>query len=157
MKILIDLNIRREAITHQSTSVPKIIEGWGQFDVLQRTKKVADANRSEQITYLATLANMAKTGELEFYNSHELVMERFNQKILDEGSVGFNLFNGIKFNNAKTPVFRDLRISAFGSNFGITRAEQVDFFSFASSASPFNIKKAYRRNSHFRHISSMDC
>src|SRR4051812_36043045 len=94
MKVLIDRNIEINARTHRSILVPKSVQ-WGDTtvtcDVLQRAAclpRPDEIFRSEQIPYLVSICQLAKSKTVILYTAHELGMERMRQKGRDEGYAG---------------------------------------------------------------------
>ncbi len=98
MKLFIDRNIEINAITHKTIAVAKTIK-WGpkeeRVEVAQRIPFPPrdDENfRIEQLPYLAALCAYARDGNLEFFTSHEITMEKFRQKGRGEGYLGSTCF-----------------------------------------------------------------
>lgn len=134
MKVLVDRNIARNAITHRSVLTQKVIR-WGDRDHAvsvagrQRFAPRSDEQfRLEQLPYLAGVSVLAKTGRIQLFSSFELVMERMRNREPDEGYVGFNLFSGVPIASVRGPVSRTIVISGTDPGVGITEAEQMDFF-----------------------------
>ena len=86
MKILIDRNIVRNAITHRSVERPRSLR-WGDRDVTadvparQAFPPRGDEEfRIDQMPFLATVTELARAGRLELFTSFELQMERMRQR-----------------------------------------------------------------------------
>jgi len=134
MKVLIDRNIERNAITHRSALMPRTIK-WGLKDwsvaVLERTPfppRDDEAFRKEQLPFLATVGELARESRINLFSSFELSMERFRQKGNDQGYLGLNLLQDVIIQKVPSPINRSLVIGAFGHEIGTTEEEQMAFF-----------------------------
>jgi hypothetical protein len=74
LKILVDRNIEREAITHRTVMREKALK-WGSNEitshVMDRERfapRAAEHFRNEQLPYLATIGNLARQGSLALSN-----------------------------------------------------------------------------------------
>jgi hypothetical protein len=112
MRILIDRNVERYAVTHGTRMVPQTIK-WG-----PRTSTVPVAQRcydrpgddelfiQEQLPYLVSLCNAAKEGKVEFCTSSELFMEAVRQPISKQGYLGIDFLSGVTVTKVPCPVDR---------------------------------------------------
>src|SRR5437868_15461054 len=102
LKILVDRNIEREAITHRTVMREKALK-WGPNEITshvmdrKRFAPRADEHfRNEQLPYLATVGNLARQGSLALFTSFELNMERMRQRGEQDGWAGFSLFHDVR-------------------------------------------------------------
>jgi hypothetical protein len=148
MKILIDRNIARNAITHRSVEKPRSVR-WGDRDVTagvverQAFPPRGDEEfRIEQLPFLATVTELARARRLELFTSFELQMERMRQRTRGPGYVGLNLLEGITLGKVQPPVERSIAITGFGQNTGVTEAEQMGFFHSIRESRFLDIRRA---------------
>ena len=132
-KVLIDLSVRKDALTHRTVVEKRIIE-WGD---IPREREVAvrksfpprsdEDFRLEQITYIAALPELVSAGHIELFQSVELLMEDARNKRRDPGYLGLDVLEGVPIGSVKSPVFRTI---VFGHNrsIGTTEDEQIAFF-----------------------------
>jgi len=132
MKLLIDTDFRRNAVTHKSVAVDKTVH-WGNAEiaipVLERMAFPPRANeswRSEQIPYIATMAALAKSREISLYSSFELTMEFMRQKRTGRGYLGIDLLEGVQIDRLSGPVERSVMWGTYESA-GTTKQEQIEF------------------------------
>lgn len=134
LKILVDRNIEREAITHRTVMRETALK-WGPNDITihvmdrERFAPRADEHfRNEQLPYLATVGNLARESSLALFTSFELNMERMRQRGERDGWAGFSLFHSVQLGHVDPPVNRAIVISGIGPSHGLTDAEQNEFF-----------------------------
>jgi hypothetical protein len=134
MKILIDRNIERNAITHKTVMVSKQIS-WGgrvvEIPVAQRMPfppRDKEKFRIEQLPYLAAACIAAKEKKLIFHRSFELNMERVRQKGPDDGYLGFDLLRGVEVKPVGSPAARTIIVDPSRGHNGFTEDEQMAFF-----------------------------
>jgi hypothetical protein len=133
MKVLIDRNIEINAITHKTVMVPQVLR-WGRRDlrleVTQRNHfppREDERFRAEQLPCLAAVCACARTGELEFFSSHEIKMEMLRQRGRGQGYLGIDLLRNIPVKSVPCPIHRPVAITgAFES--GTAEEEQMIFF-----------------------------
>ncbi len=133
MKVLIDRNIERNAVTHKTVLVSRTIR-WGPHN---HTVEVAERAyfppgeterfRTEQLPYLATVCRFPRKLQLQFFSSDELLMEAVRQAGPSEGYLGINLFRDVTVTSVRCPAQRLIVFGSSGS-IGITEEEQMDFF-----------------------------
>jgi hypothetical protein len=147
MKVLVDRNIERNALTHNTVVVQKA-RRWGRQQVTNsELKRVArpprpdEQFRIDQMPYLAGVCIFAKKGTVEFFTSQELRMEQFRQKSSAEGYLGVNLLDGVPMKSVRCPIERPLTISP-GESVGVTEKEQMNFFSTITNLRFAQIAKA---------------
>lgn len=112
MRILIDRNLERYAVTHSTRMVPRSVK-WGphqlQLPVAQRSYDQPREDElfvREQLPYLVSLCHAAKEGKLEFCTSRELGDEKSRQRGSKQGYLGIDWFAGVKMTNVPCPVDR---------------------------------------------------
>src|ERR1035441_2162590 len=112
MRILVDRNLERYAVTHTTRIVPQPVK-WGplrfELPVAQRSHDQPREDKlflREQLPYLVSLCRTAKDGKLEFCTSRELEMEAFRQPISKQGYLGIDWFSGVKLTKVPCPVDR---------------------------------------------------
>lgn len=133
IKVLIDRNIERNAITHQSVERLKSIHWGGQnysLSVVERQKiplREDERFRNEQLPYLATVTELARAGDVMLFTSFELRMERIRQRAIGPGYVGLDMLDGVKVDTVRAPVDRTIAIAPFGRSSGLNKAEQENF------------------------------
>jgi hypothetical protein len=139
MKILIDRNVERYAVTHVTRMVPKTIK-WG-----PHTSTIPVAQRSydrpgddelfihEQLPYLVSQCNAAKEGKVEFCTSSELFLEAVRQPISKQGYLGIDFLSGVTVTKIPCPVDRFLGMNKiidplvdFGKDEQLKRFEMID-------------------------------
>jgi len=133
MKILIDTNILRRAVTHVTEMIPQTVK-WGPHDVTRnvaqrtpRPPRIDENDIREDLACLATLCTSAREGRLEFFTAFELQMEELRQEYPHEGYLGINLFRGVPLKTVPCPIQRSIVIGSAASA-SITKKEQRDFF-----------------------------
>lgn len=133
MKILIDRNIERLAVTHGTELIPQTLN-WGphrcRVDVAERVYRSPKEHQAffrEQLPYLASLCASAMAGKVEFFTSSELIMEASRQKGSQQGYLGIDLLRGIPMNRVNCPVLRPIIVGGTRSA-GTTEDEQMEFF-----------------------------
>ena len=151
MKVLVDRNIERNAVTHKTVNVEKTSK-WGRQKTtsliasrLARPPRLDEQFRIEQLPYLASICIFAKTGKLEFFTSQEIRMEGYRQKSGGKGYLGINLLDGVPIKCVPCPIDRPLTISAGGS-IGVTEDEQMEFFRSIANPRFVTIAKAVGAN-----------
>jgi len=134
MRVLIDRNIERNAVTHQSVETPRTVR-WGDMDVtvnvLERQyfpPRDDERRRIAELSYLATIGAAARAGKLQLYSSFELAMERARQRGKDPGYVGRSLLEGVAITRVPLPAHRSVVFGDPGRDPGRTRDEQIVFF-----------------------------
>jgi hypothetical protein len=134
MKVLIDRNIEREAVVYHSVEVPKTLR-WGDYDctmpVLERQERLPrddEVFRKDQLPYLATVSELARTVRLGLFVSAELVAERWRQGSPDQGYVGLNILEGVQIGKVKPPVDRTMVVGLLRRSAREWKDEQVQFF-----------------------------
>lgn len=147
MKVLVDTNIEINAITHKTVLLPQVIK-WGPhtqtIEVAQRAYFPPGDDerfRSEQLPFLATLCNLAKEEKLEFFTSHEILMEKVRQKGRCEGYFGINLFQDVPVKSVPCPIQRTIVFGISGGH-GLTEKEQMEFFRSIKHSRFLQIRKA---------------
>ena len=112
MRILVDRNLERHAVTHTTRIVPQPVE-WGplrfELPVAQRSHDQPREDEQflrEQLPYLVSLCGTAKDGKLEFCTSRELEMEAVRQPISKQGYLGIDWFSGVTLTKVPCPVDR---------------------------------------------------
>jgi hypothetical protein len=135
MKVLIDRNIERNAITHKTGLAPQR-QTWGPHDQIidvevaqreHRPPRDDEVFRKEQLPYLATLCDFAREGKLQFFTSNELRMEELRQKGRCEGYLGIDLLRDVAVKFVRCPAQRAILFAPTGS-IGVTEEEQMEFF-----------------------------
>lgn len=111
-----------------------------------KTPRVDETDRILNIPYLASLCQAAEQGNIEFYSSFELAMERLRQRGPDDGYLGLDLMRNISLKDAESPITRTIVIDGFGRNFGITEEEQMTFFKKIQDPEFQNIAKHFSHN-----------
>lgn len=112
MRILIDRNLERRAVTHTTRAAPQSVK-WGtlQFDI-PVAQRCHDEPREdelflrEQLPYLVSLCYAAKEGKLGFCTSLELEEEARRQPVSKQGYLGIDWFAGVEMTNVPCPVDR---------------------------------------------------
>src|ERR1039458_9713610 len=96
VEVLIDRNIERYAVTHNTRMVSQTIN-WGPNPstllVAQRSYDCPGDDElfiQEQLPYLVSVCIAAREGKIEFYTSQELFMEAVRQPISKQGYLGIN-------------------------------------------------------------------
>ena len=128
MRILIDRNLERYAVTHSTRTALQSVK-WGthefQLTVAQRFHRQPREDelfRREQLPYLVSLCAAAKEGELEFCTSPELEEEARRQPGSKQGYFGIDWFAGVEMTKVPCPVDRfALMRKAAGPNFDFIR------------------------------------
>jgi len=118
LKILVDRNVERIARTHRTTAKDRKVT-WGNADgssamafdsyemVRVRVTRPPSQNATdEQIPYLATVAQLARTGGLNLFTSWELNAERMRQPGDNAGWLDVSLFDGVTIDWVDSPVIR---------------------------------------------------
>jgi hypothetical protein len=112
MRVLVDRNFERHAVTHKTRTVPQPVK-WGplqfEYPVAQRSHDQPREDEpflQEQLAYLVSLCRAAKEKRVEFCTSRELKMERLRQPISKEGCLGIDWFSGVKVTEVPCPVDR---------------------------------------------------
>jgi hypothetical protein len=140
LKILVDRNVEREAITHRSYLDERDLV-WSNADgsssvtlkssVVNRERVAPrddESFRKLQLPYLATVGTLARTKRIELFTSPELSMERMRQSGAKDGWAGFDLLSGIHLRFVDSPIDRTIVVRAHGNSSGVTADEQVAFF-----------------------------
>ena len=133
VKVLLDRNIERNAITHRTVLASHKIKWGSSKSVLHVAQRAPFPPRPDeefrvlQLPYLAALCDQARSGKFEFFTSPELNMEKLRQRGCDQGYLGLNMLSGIKVEQAHSPIQRIVVVGG-GSSIGTTKIEQMDFF-----------------------------
>jgi hypothetical protein len=112
MKVLIDRNLERFAVTHSTRMVTQLVK-WGPREyerpVAQRSHDEPRDDElflREQLPYLVSLCRRAKEGKLEFCTSHELEDEARRQLVSKQGYLGIDWLAGVEMTMVPCPVDR---------------------------------------------------
>lgn len=134
MRVLIDRNIERNAVTHRSVISKKAVS-WGgrriKLPILERKHYPPRENedfRLEQIPYLVTICLLAKQNRVKLYRSFELTMESLRQRSKDRGYAGINLLEGLSLHSVKPPTERMIVVGGRHGNVELTEDDQMRFF-----------------------------
>jgi hypothetical protein len=136
MRILIDRNLERHAVTHTTRTTPQPVK-WGplQLDVpvVQRCHDEPREDESflrEQLPYLVSLCCAAKERKLEFCTSRELEEEARRQPVSKQGNLGIDWFAGVEMTNVPCPVDRfSLMSGTIGPDFDFTKVLREAYLS----------------------------
>lgn len=128
MRILIDRNLERYAVTHSTRIVSQTVE-WGplrfQCPVAQRSHDQPREDElflREQLPYLVSLCHAAKEGKVELCTSRELKEEAFRQPISKQGYLGIDWFADVEMTEVPCPVDRfALMRKTIGPDFDFTK------------------------------------
>ena len=133
-KVLIDLSVRKDALTHRTVPAKKMI-AWGgiprEVEVVVRKPfpPRPDENfRMEQIPYVAALPELVSAGHIQLFRSMELVMEDVRNIRRDRGYLGLDVLEGIPIGSVEPPVSRTVVFGGRQRSLGITKEEQIAFF-----------------------------
>jgi len=112
MRVLVDRNLKRYAITHTTRMVHRPVK-WGplrfEVPVAQRSHDQPRQDElflREQLPYLVSLCHAAKDAELEFCTSRELEAEALRQRFSKQGYLGIDWFDDVKVTSVPCPVDR---------------------------------------------------
>ena len=133
-KVLIDLSVRKDALTHRTVPAKKMI-AWGgiprEVEVVVRKPfpPRPDENfRMEQIPYVAALPELVSAGHIKLFRSIELVMEDVRNIRRDRGYLGLNVLEGVPIGSVEPPVSRTVVFAPHNGSVGTTKEEQIAFF-----------------------------
>ena len=136
MKVLIDQNIQRRAITHTTIARPKNVQ-WGgrEFEtpgIIERVRIHPRPDETfiiEQLPYIATIGELARQSKISLWQSDELNWERFTQPGPNDGWCGFNLLFDVSLEWAPSPVDRLIAITGSKkTTVGLSKAEVNAFY-----------------------------
>jgi hypothetical protein len=140
LKVLLDRNVEREAITHRSHMDERTLV-WSNADgsssvtlksnVVSRERVAPrrdESFRRLQLPYLATVGMLARAKRIDLFTSPELNNERMRQPGAKDGWAGFDLLFGVDLRLVDSPMARTIAVSAHGNSFGLAAGEQVTFF-----------------------------
>lgn len=133
MKVLIDQNVRRNAVVYQSLKGLRTIR-WGVHDitlgVLERQARSPrdDETFRKQLPYLATVADLARAGRLRLFSSFELDMERWRQRSPGPGYVGLDMLKDGPIEKVASPAVRTMVIWGRRRSAKEWKDEQMHFF-----------------------------
>lgn len=146
-KVLLDLSVRRNAVTHRTVLEKKKIK-WGdisrEYDLAIRKHFHPRDNemfRREQIPYVAVLPELVSVGRIELFRSFELVMEDMRNVRRDRGYLGLDLLEGMQIGSVRPPVERNIMFAGHGNSHGITKEEQIAFFKSITDARFHEIRR----------------
>ena len=151
MKVLIDRNIQRRAITHETILKPqKIIWGDREIEspgVVERARIYPRPDEKfilEQLPYVATIGELARSKRILLCSSDELELERFTQPGPKDGWCGFNLLFDVNLEAIESPVGRTIVIrGAPYKSVGLTKKEKIEFLKSVSSPRFVELKKIF--------------
>ena len=133
-KVLIDLSVRKDAITHL-TVLEKTISKWGDdsFETEVAVRKPfpprSDENfRVEQLPYVAALPKLVSAGHIQLFRSMELVMEDARNIRRDRGYLGLDVLEEVPIGSVEPPVPRTVVFAGLSGSVGTTKEEQIAFF-----------------------------
>lgn len=128
-KVLLDRCTRREAITHRTAILERTIQ-WGDQPVtaslaqrIRRLPRPDEHFKQQQLPFIATIAEQARTGRIKLFTSFELLVERLRNTEPEKGYLGFDLLEGIAIQEVPSPTSRNVSISP-QETIGITAEEQ---------------------------------
>jgi hypothetical protein len=132
MRLLIDRNLERYAVTHTTRMMPQSVK-WEphQLQVAVATRGYDQPSEDalllrEQLPYLVSLCRSAKEGQVEFCISGELEMEAFRQLISKQGYLGIDWFADVRLTKVPCPVDRPSGVINPVVFFG--KEGQIEFF-----------------------------
>lgn len=133
MKVLIDRNVERHAITHYTVLVDRETNWGGRTGAMQiierRRVPVEPGFIADELPYLATVGEMARYGRLQLFTSFELNEERMRQRNPRDGYCSFSLLTDVSLWMLDPPVSRPIVMAYRPSeSIGTTRSEQRAFF-----------------------------
>lgn len=152
MKVLIDRNVERHAITHNTVVVSRETN-WGNrkgtIQIIERRRvPVEKGFIANELPYLATLGEMARNRRLQLFTSFELNEERMRQTNPRDGYCSFSLLAGVSLPMLDPPISRPIVMTFWpGESVGTTRSEQRAFFNSITAPRYLAIKEALS-NSH---------
>lgn len=151
-KILVDLSVLKDSVTHRTVLQPKTIHLGKITQTFQVAVREPFPPRSDerfkldQIPYIANLPKLVSAGHVELYRSVELVMEFMRNSPPDCGYLGLNVLEGLGFKSVRMPVERTIVFSGVGPSVGTTKEEQVQFLSSIQDEKFKRIHRAFNQH-----------
>ena len=133
-KVLIDLSVRKDAVTHRTVLEERTV-AWGgtprETEVAVRKPfppRSDEDFRLEQLPYVAALPELVSAGHIVLFQSMELVMEDARNKPRGRGYLGLDVLENVPIGSVKPPVSRNIVFAGGSRSFGTTKKEQMEFF-----------------------------